>query len=197
MNGKTKTYSACKDNLEQYQVQIMQFSLNMQVLFLSCCLLQPSSPGVVLISLLWSFSLHIVMLLACDGCNSRLVFLAFVSCNSQIVFLACVGCNSWLVLLACVGCNSWHVLAVTVGMCWLSHHSRCDIPVVCVQSNAANGRDPQSTPLHVCQCPSCFTAFAKSNGVIECVPKCDLADCDESTGVCSEAGSGRGKTVSG
>lgn len=63
------------------------------------------------------------------------------------------------------------------------------------QSNAAQGRDPQSTPLHVCQCPSCFTAFAKSNGVIECVPKCDLADCDESTGVCSEAGSGKGKTV--
>ena len=79
----------------------------------------------------------------------------------------------------------------------MCHHSRCDIPVVCVQSNAANGRDPQSTPLHVCQCPSCFTAFAKSNGVIECVPKCDLADCDESTGVCSEAGSGKGKTVSG
>ncbi len=87
------------------------------------------------------------------------------------------------------------VSAVTVSMCVLSHHSRCDIPVVCVQSNAANGRDPQSTPLHVCQCPSCFTAFAKSNGVIECVPKCDLADCDESTGVCSEAGSGKGKTV--
>ena len=63
-----------------------------------------------------------------------------------------------------------------------------------VQSNAAQGRDPQSTPLHVCQCPSCFTAFAKSNGVIECVPKCDLADCDESTGVCSEAGSGKGET---
>ena len=63
-----------------------------------------------------------------------------------------------------------------------------------LQSNAAQGRDPQSTPLHVCQCPSCFTAFAKSNGVIECVPKCDLADCDESTGVCSEAGSGKGKT---
>ena len=58
-----------------------------------------------------------------------------------------------------------------------------------LQNNAAQGRDPQSTPLHVCQCPSCFTAFAKSNGVIECVPKCDLANCDESTGVCSEAGS--------
>jgi len=29
------------------------------------------------------------------------------------------------------------------------------------------------------------------------VPKCNLADCDESTGVCSEAGSGKGKTVSG
>ena len=89
----------------------------------------------------------------------------------------------------------WHALAITVSMYGLSHHSRCDISVVCVQSNAANGRDPQSTPLHVCQCPSCFTAFAKSNGVIECVPKCDLADCDESTGVCSEAGSGKGKTV--
>ena len=94
-------------------------------------------------------------------------------------------------LLAFVSCKSQLVLAVTV----VSHHSRCDIPVVCVQSNAANGREPQSTPLHVCQCPSCFTAFAKSNGVIECVPKCDLADCDESTGVCSEAGSGKGKTA--
>ena len=57
-----------------------------------------------------------------------------------------------------------------------------------LQSHAAQGRDPESTPLHVCQCPSCFTAFAKSNGEIECVPKCDLADCDEDTGVCSEAG---------
>ena len=66
-----------------------------------------------------------------------------------------------------------------------------------MQSNAANGRDPQSTPLHVCQCPSCFNAFAKSNGVIECVPKCDLADCDDSNGVCSEAGDGKGKADSG
>lgn len=71
-------------------------------------------------------------------------------------------------------------------------YSACKDNLEQYQSNAAQGRDPQSTPLHVCQCPSCFTAFAKSNGVIECVPKCDLADCDESTGVCSEAGSGKG-----
>ena len=59
---------------------------------------------------------------------------------------------------------------------------------VVLQTKAAQGRDPKSTPLHVCQCPNCFTAFAKANGVIECVPKCDLATCDEDTGVCSEGG---------
>ena len=102
MNGKTKTYSACKDNLEQYQVHIMQlspnvqlspnmhlpanmqfspnmqFSSNRQVLFLSCCLLQLTSLDVVLKNLLWSFISHIILLLACGGCHSRPVFLAFV-----------------------------------------------------------------------------------------------------------------------
>lgn len=57
-----------------------------------------------------------------------------------------------------------------------------------MQLNAANGRDPNSTALHVCQCPPCFTAFAKANGVIECTPKCDLSKCDEDSGVCSEGG---------
>ena len=59
-----------------------------------------------------------------------------------------------------------------------------------LQAHTAQGRDPQSTPLHVCQCPACFSAFAKSNGEIECVPKCDLAKCDDETGVCSEGGKG-------
>ena len=57
----------------------------------------------------------------------------------------------------------------------------------CVQANAANGRDPNATALHVCQCPPCFTAFAKGNS-IECTPKCDLNHCDEDTGVCSAGG---------
>lgn len=79
MNGQTKTYSACKDNLEQYQVHVMQlspnmqFSQNMQVLFLSCCLLQLMCLAVVLKSLLWSVTLNITLLLICGGCNSRFV----------------------------------------------------------------------------------------------------------------------------
>lgn len=56
-----------------------------------------------------------------------------------------------------------------------------------LQKNAALGRDLSSTPLHVCQCPNCFTSFATANG-IECVPKCDLATCDEDTGVCNAEG---------
>ena len=60
---------------------------------------------------------------------------------------------------------------------------RCDA----LQKNAALGRDLTNTPLHVCQCPNCFTSFATANG-IECVPKCDLASCDEDTGVCNAAG---------
>lgn len=56
-----------------------------------------------------------------------------------------------------------------------------------IQANAANGRDPNATTLRVCQCPPCFTAFAKGNG-IECTPKCDLNYCDEDTGVCSAEG---------
>lgn len=61
-----------------------------------------------------------------------------------------------------------------------------------LQKHAAQGREPDSTPLHICQCPPCFTAFEKSNGQIDCVPKCDLATCDEDTGVCTEAG-GKGR----
>ena len=89
--------------------------------------------------------------------------------------------------------------AASMSACCSGEQARVVSPInrffTWLQSKAAQGRDPQSTPLHVCQCPSCFSAFAKSNGVIECVPKCDLADCDEDTGVCSEAGSGTGKPV--
>lgn len=56
-----------------------------------------------------------------------------------------------------------------------------------LQKNAALGRDLTNTPLHLCQCPNCFTSFATANG-IECVPKCDLASCDEDTGVCNAEG---------
>ena len=79
VNGQTKTYSACKDNLEQYQVHIMQLSpnmqflSNMQVLFLSCCLLQLMCLDVVLKSLLWHVTSNITLLLTRGGFNSRLV----------------------------------------------------------------------------------------------------------------------------
>lgn len=66
---------------------------------------------------------------------------------------------------------------------------------VMLQKKTAQGRDPDSTPLHVCQCPNCFTAFSTPSG-IECRPKCDLATCDEDTGVCNSAG-GKGTLAAG
>ncbi|KAL3159117.1 hypothetical protein ABBQ32_011113 [Trebouxia sp. C0010 RCD-2024] len=66
-------------------------------------------------------------------------------------------------------------------------YSACQDNVKEYKKNAALGRDLTNTPLHVCQCPNCFTSFATANG-IECVPKCDLASCDEDTGVCNAEG---------
>ena len=62
-----------------------------------------------------------------------------------------------------------------------------------LQKKTAQGKDPKDIPLHVCQCPKCFTAFSTPSG-IECRPKCDLATCDEDTGVCNAAG-GKGTSA--
>jgi hypothetical protein len=47
----------------------------------------------------------------------------------------------------------------------------------------------EGMPLHSCVCPPCFTETMR-NGAKECVPKCDLVDCHEATGVCTGGGGG-------
>ena len=47
----------------------------------------------------------------------------------------------------------------------------------------------EGMPLHTCVCPPCFTEYMR-NGAMECVPKCDLASCDEATGICTGGGGG-------
>ena len=49
--------------------------------------------------------------------------------------------------------------------------------------------------MHTCMCPACFTEFVDSSGAMTCKPKCDLASCDEATGICTATGAS-GETLS-
>ena len=60
-----------------------------------------------------------------------------------------------------------------------------------VQDAAARGKPLEEIPLHTCTCPPCFTEYMR-DGKMECVPKCDLAACDEATGICTGGGGGGG-----
>lgn len=48
--------------------------------------------------------------------------------------------------------------------------------------------------LHTCECPPCFSAF-ENNGRVECVPKCNLDQCEEATGICNAAIPGTGTSI--
>ena len=54
-----------------------------------------------------------------------------------------------------------------------------------LQDKASKGESVSGMANHTCACGACFTQY-EENGKMECVPKCNLAYCDQDTGICNE-----------
>ncbi|KAK9843909.1 hypothetical protein WJX84_009562 [Apatococcus fuscideae] len=63
--------------------------------------------------------------------------------------------------------------------------SACQDSLETIQDKASKGESVSGMANHTCACGACFTQY-EENGKMECVPKCNLAYCDQDTGICNE-----------